>query len=702
MAVLQKLRDKGTMLLIVVGSALVLFIVGEAITSSASFRNEAKSNVGIINGKKIKLRSYLEKVDQMTNVYKIENGDNNVNEQATEQIRQSVWENEIQNKLLDNEANAIGMTVTDKEMYNLLVGNNISPIIANRRIFVNPQTGQFDPSIVQNFIQAINAPDASQRIPADQLSQYKSYWQFWENNVKQYQLQRKYASLLSSLIVTNSLDAKNAYNGGKDTVSVVYAMKNYFAIPDSAVKISESDLKELYNKKKEQFKQDANCEIAYVDFPMNPSKADFQDVEAWINKLKPEFSTTDDVAGVVNDNSDISYHGYSLTKSEVDPDFADFAFSGKVNDVDGPIFKDGTYKMARIVETGILSPDSVKLRNIFVAASTPDSTKALADSLENVLKAGGNFATLAAQYSQAQNGRMGGQIGWVHEAGMTKDFANLAFSTPANGYFQQVLPHGINLVEVEEVSNNVPKVKLAVLSRKVTASEHTRADIYNKAKQFASAYNTLEKLQDSTAKEGLVLETAKQVQTSTQQLNNLPKTREVIRWAFNNKTGKVSDVIDCGDNLVVAGIVKNEKEGYAPFKDVKSILQHELLNDKKAEILMAQMKGKSIEQLKTENYAIDSVSNITFNTSFAGSLGYEPELLGTAPLMSANQVSKPMKGVNGAFLFKVLSKDVSQKPFNAREEEVLLNARQQYMINYTAIQALVEMAKIEDLRYKYF
>lgn len=466
MATLNKIRKHGVLLLIVVGLALLAFIVGDFVNSSASFFSESSANVAEINGQNVKVRPYMEAIEQMTEVYKMEIGDANINDELTEQIHQAVWETTVRDKVLQHETEAIDMEVSETELYDLMMGKNIHPMISSRRIFFNPETHAFDPAIVAQFREMLDGDNPN--VSADQMRQWKYYWTFWENNVKMSRLEDKYNKLISNLLVVNSLDAQNSFDNKKASVDFVYATKSYFMIPDSTVTVSDSEIKTLYNKKKEQYKQEATRDLKYVIFDIKPSEDDFANAESWINNLKPTFETTTDIVSITNSNSDVTYKGNNLSKNEVDADFRDFAFSGKQDACMGPLFVDNTYKMARIVETGISLPDSIKLRHILVQGDTEEKTQLLADSIEQALKGGANFAMLAQQYSKiAQTAAKGGEIGWVKENELEKDMAVKAFKANTNELFQLKGMYGIQVLQVMERSAATPKVKLAILARKV-------------------------------------------------------------------------------------------------------------------------------------------------------------------------------------------------------------------------------------------
>ena len=700
MATLEKIRSKGLLLLIVVGLALVVFIVGDLVNSGSTYFQENSANVAVINGEKVKIRDYAEKMDQFNDVVKLQYG-NNINDEMAEQIRQMVWESTITEKVIADECENIGMAVTKNELLDMLVGNNISPMMMNNQMFFN-ENGQFDVNVVKQFITMLDSEEAAQNIPYEQLRLYRNYWRYWEHAIKTNRLQEKYTNLLNAALVVNSLEAQYAYNSGKVSADAVYAIKNYFAIADSTINVTDAEIKALYNNKKEQFKQKQSADIKYILVDIRPSAEDFAEVEKWINDLKEEFTTTEDIAAVVNSNSDVQYRGENLVKEQIDADFQEFAFTGKAGDVMGPIFINNTYKMARIIENNIASIDSVNLSNMYLRRETAEATQALADSIMDAVNKGASFAELAKTHSLLQNAELGGEIGWVSEMGLEKKIATPAFSTPAKNMFIVKEGNDINLFYVNELGAKTTKAKVAILARSVDATSRTHAELYNKMKQFIVDNNTIEKLEAEAANNGYVVLSATNIDINASAINNVTKAREVVRWIFENKEGEISDIFEVEDRIIAVAIDKHNAEGYRSIESVRPQLLAELRNEKKGDIIIAEMNGKNIDQLAAEGFRVDTVRNVNFASTYVGAIGNEPSLFARVTDAEIEKESAPIKGNTGAYIFKVINKEETAKPYNEQEEMVMLETRESYMNSYLSIEALKTAAEIEDMRYKYY
>ena len=704
MAVLDKIRSKGVLLVAVVGLALLAFIVGDFLNSGSSYFNKSRERVATVEGDDIDIKEFTAAIDQMTEVYKIETGKSELNEEMTSQLRQSVWESMVSEKILNAEAKKLGLAVSPDELSDRLIGNNIHPIILQRRSFAG-ENGQFSRPILVQFLNSLEQNPTSAEMK-QQLDKAKSYWKFWEKTVKNSILQEKYNTLIAKAVSANSLDAKMSFQSRKTSVDVAYVVQPYFLIPDSTVKVSDSEIKARYEKQKEQYKQEANSSFNYVVFDIKPLKEDYKEAEAWMNKLVNEFKTTDDIAGVVNSNSDIMYDGHNYSVNTVPAQLKGFAFGGKTGDVYGPAFANDTYTMARIIQSGIMQSDSVKLRHIFLL--TKDEAKA--DSLVKVIRAGGDFAALAQKYSAVkQTAANGGEIGWLQEGvpGVEKEITSQAFSKAKNEVFTIKSAQGIQIMQVMDKTPARQKVKLAILQRKVVPSSKSYSKIYNDAKQFAAELKA-DNFDKKAKEKGYLVHPATDVLRSTEKIADIAQSRQIIRWVFKSSVKDVSDVFDCGSKFVVATTTELNKKGYRSVAKVSDQLKAEIIKDKKAEMMIKNLSAQltktgSLEGLAS--YLKDSVKlapAINFASYQFGSAGFEPSVIGKVSIASLGKVSAPIKGNSGVYVVRTSNKQENPQPFNAKMEKMQLDGRMSYSLPYMILQDLKDKAEIEDNRLNFF
>ncbi len=645
---------------------MLAFIMGDFLNSGSSFFNRSRENVATIEGEDIHYTEYEAAKDQLTDVYKIESGRSDFDEEMTNQIRNQVWQMMLLDYTLKAQAEKIGMDVTADELSELCIGENPHQLIRSRRAFYD-ENGQFSRTALVQFLATIenDADDAEQ---AAALKQYKSYWMYWENAVRLTYMQEKYTSLVQHLVKANSIDAKYAFDARQNSTSVEYVMQPYFTVADSLVKVSESDIKKLYKEHKPLYKQTPNRAIAYVTFDITPSEQDFADAENAIKNLEEEFKTTDDVALIVNVYSDVNYDGRDYSKETVPAQFRDFAFgsnakAGQTTDI---LFENNTYAIARIMKCGYSLPDSVELKAI------------------------------------APAGQEDQELGWYTADELPQNIAEPALAGKRGGRF--TVKQGLNeqTFEIMDISPATPKVKLAILQREVNPSNKTYSTLYNKAKQFVSANQSEEALRAAASEAGLVVYPQYNLQATTEKVGNLKSSRQIVRWAFEDKRkeGQVSDVYECGDKFVVAVLTEINDGEYRPLESVRAELTMEAINNAKAKYISEKLAGvKSLDEAAAiTGTQIQSVEKVSLSDYRFGNAGAEPAIIGAALALADNTLSEPLKGNLGVYVLKTGTKVNAGGELNAEQEKQMISARYAYSLPYQAISLLEDKAEVEDHR----
>ncbi len=674
MATLQKIRSHGALLLLIVGLAMLAFIVGDFLNSGAAFFSRSRENVGEIAGQKITIMDFEKSINQLTEVYKIESGRQDFDERMHAQIRNQVWQEAVLTNSLRNQADKIGLTVTPKEVTDLCIGPNPSPLISGRRAFAD-ETGNYNPYIFMQFYQSMHNEEYADNA---QVQQFKDYWNYWEKTIALNHLQQKYMAVLQGSIVANSIDAKAQFNARQQTKVVDYVYESYFSVADSLVKVSDSEIRSLYQQRKEQYyKQEPNRSISYIVFPVIPSEEDYKEVETWIDDLKEEFSTIslEELPLMVNANSDVLYDATNYSKNTVPEKYKDFAFSAKAGAVTEVSFEDDTYSMARLVENGYSLPDSVKLRYIYLQ----DNNKTQIDSIINAIKHGAKFEDMVSRYAGEADAE---KIGWLTEQSLTPEISAQAMTKAKNELFTTPAGMGVQIFQVVDRTAPTPKAKLAILERKVNASSKTYGKIYNSAREFVLAHNTEAKFKEGAQEQSLTLVPATNILKNQDQINGLDQSRKIVRWAFEAKEGQVSDIFECGKNIVLATLTDVNESEYRPIAEVQMELRQQLLNDKKAEVLKQKMQGaESLEALaQTLGTDVLTAEGVRASSSYFGPAGQEPALVGEAFRLADNTLSAPVKGQRGVYVINVKQTTTESGEFNAEQEIAQLNQRYSYSI----------------------
>ena len=711
MATLEKIRSKAGLLVLVVGLALFAFIIGDFLNSGSTYFRQSQERIAEIDGEVIKIQDYQARVDEMAEIYKMQSGSASLPEEYMTQIRQSVFDGMVQEIVLDEATEKLGMTVGAEELFDMVQGEHISPLIQQMQMFTNPQTGAFDKSALLSFLKQIDVDNIA-AYPAEQqaqLLQAQNFWLFWEKNIKRQRLESKYTTLLSKAIAANSLEAKAAFDESAENSDIVYAMQSYATIPDSTIAVSESEIKQLYEQRKELYKQKASKIIDYIAVDIRPSKEDYDKVQADIESIKSELETTDRVADLVNENSEVPYVDAFFTEGSFDTELKQFATTAEVGAIYGPVFENDKYRLFKLVDK-TNAPDSVKVSHIMLAGKGEAETQALADSLMGALKGGASFEELAKQYSADQAAENGGELGWFTEAtalrGVNAEFKDAVFSTPINQVSIVKSMYGTHLVKVTEKTANVAKYKVADIDMTVSPSSKTYSNIYNELNQFISNNHSVEKLAANAKEAGYNLISDATVTKDDQLLGSVKSSRQVIRWAFQNDKGAISEIFECDDKFVVAAMKGAIEEGYRPLSMVAAPLKAELVAQKKGEQIAASLAAKNLTSVEAYAEAmgakVDSVKFVNFATRRISGIGIEPNLNAEVAMAQVDQVSAPVKGNNGVYVFKVYARNTDAKTYDEAEQVRTLDASNAYRVGFQAIQSLINKAEVEDNRIRFY
>jgi len=700
MSIIYRIRTKaGLLLSIIIGISLFLFILTDFITSGGFLYSKSKQNVAEINGTNISYTEYQNMLAQIEHIMKLQYQTNTLDEAVVENMRNQVWQDLIQKYLLDKEYKKLGLSLSDEELYDLIQGPNPHPLIMDR--FRNPETGTVNRLQLSGFLSNIEQMQGPE----------KQVWLFYENIINKDRLFTKYNNLIRKGLYVNSLEASRRVKDMNKSVDFSFIQKPYTEISDSSIVISKKDIRKYYNDYKEHFTQTESRDIKYVAFDIIPSSEDFENAEAWINEVKPQLEEVEDVEQFVTYTSP-PYDGTNYKQGDLPSTLDSFAFVSKLGDVYGPYFEDNTYKLAKLAKINYL-PDSIKASHILLPAdqSNVQQARAFADSLLKLAKDGYNFATLASDNSLDRiTSLSGGDLGWFHEGFKGKFFSDSAFSTNLGDVKLTFSEEGFHIVKVTDKSKPVKKVQLGIIKKEVTPSSKTDQYYYSKAMEFASTNNTLEKFEAAVADNDPVAIPVYNIMPLDNNVYGLENSRSIIHWAFNEaEEGSIIKNIDnYGNKYVVAVVTKVYNKGYKSIEMVSEEIARELMKQKKAEKISEDMTKaiagvSDIDHLANSlNLKVNSASDIKFTSFAIPGAGAETKVIGAVVNAPQNELSSPVAGENGVFIFTVDN-------INESEDEAITSLAKSYIErSYLAravrqgYEALTKLAKIEDKRYRFY
>lgn len=713
MAALGKIRSKGVILISILGFALFAFIAEELFRSCESSRNESRQQVGEVLGDKVNVQDFQKLVDEYTNVIKMTQGRDNLTDDDLNQVKDVVWNTFVQTEIISKEASKLGLQVTDQELQNILnAGTN--PMLLQTP-FVNQQTGRFDANLLKKFLAEYKQAQTTNPQMAEQYQGIYNFWTFIEKSLRQQVLAQKYQSLLAGCLISNPVSAKMAYTDENQESNIQLASFAYSSINDNKVKISDADLKAKYEELKPRFKQyEETRSIKYVDYQVLPSASDRaalnKTVAGYVQSLK---ETADPVEIVRNSGSLVTYLGIPQTKAAFPTDIAARLDSMAVGSTSAPVENklDNTINVVKLISK-VQLPDSVQFRAIQVGGATPADAAKTADSIFTALKSGAEFEAIAKKYGQT------GEKNWItsnqyqNATSMdadTKSYIESLNTLPVNEIKNLKLTQGNLILQITDRKAMTDKYVAAVIKKPIEFSKNTYSAAFNKFSQFVSESQTLEAMQKNASKYGYKVQERMDIRNSEHYVAGIHGTREALKWIFETDENKVSQLYECGDNdhLLVLVMTKINKKGYRSLDDenVKNYVKQEVLRDKKAEMLMAKVKGvNSISAAKAKGAQVSAVNQVTFAAPvFVQSTGMsEPALSGAVSATAKGKFSSAaVKGNGGVYLFQVLEKKMRPVKFNAKEYE---QRQRQKMMQYAGnfMQELYINANVKDNRYLFF
>ncbi len=705
MATLEKIRSKGPLVATVIGLALLAFILGDFIRSGDSLFSRNKFQIAQVAGESLQYQEFEKRVEDYVNVYKIRSGQSAIDENTMEQIRQQVWDQMVQESVMRNEYSHLGVGVSSDELYDMVTGKNVDPMI--RQSFTNPETGQFNPSAVVQFLKNMDQ---------DPSGNSKLLWLFIENELSHKRAFTKYTNLIAKGLYVTKSQTESEFSERSYIIDFKYVAQKYATISDSSVAVSEADLKSYYEQHKKEYKQGESRGVEYVTFDVVPSNDDRAAAQDWINKIKPELATATDVKQFVNSNSDVPFNEKHFKKGELpNKELDSMMFKEVAGFVYGPYLEDNTFKLAKLVEVKDMS-DSVKARHILIQ---PDGkkivdmkrAKVIADSLKDVIvNKKGDFTKLAETFSADQGtAKKGGQLDKFAEGAMVKPFNDACFNGKKGDLVVVESQFGIHIIEVQEKTKEIKKVQVAIVQRKIEPSSRTYQAVYADASKFRANNDSRVKFEKSIVDLKLTKKVAPNLAPTEKVIAGLDNPREMVRWAYKSEKNDVSQVFEFGQRYVVAVLTDIREKGYATLEQVKPQLEYLVRQDKKAEILIGKMKSATSEtsieavgQKLSSN--VSEAKNISFSSFQVPDAGYEPELIASAVLAAKDKISAPIKGKNGVYIFVVTSITPAPdaKGMNLSADKTKLSQGVQSRANYQAYEALKELADITDNRAKFY
>jgi peptidyl-prolyl cis-trans isomerase D len=708
MAVLENIRNRSGLLIILVGLALLAFILTDLVSGSNVLFGKSL-DIGEINGVKISAQEFNEKYVQYEENVKNANGVTSIDENTRQQIVDQIWNELIDKHIFNVQHSKAGIAVSSAELFDMIQGNNVDPQVKQIPIFQDSITGEFSPNRVLDFLKNRLTEEA------DPEGRMRKNWTDFEQQLIKARMKTKYANLVKRGMYYTSLQARRDFTDKNDYASFRVIAKNLELIPDTTVKLNDEDFKTFYNERKHEYEQaEETRRIEYVVFNVTATPQDREAIVSSLSELIDEFRNATDDSLFVSVNSDEPSFGDFIPSAKLPPVISDAVLNGGIGSVHGPYFDDNFMKLTKVVAYKAAS-DSVKARHILISTREGlDVASAMrrADSLKNEVKKGKNFADLARQFSEDPGSKEnGGDLGWFTEGMMVPTFNDACFNGKVGDLVVVESPYGAHLINIQEKTKPRNKVKLAEIKKRIAPSTETEEKVYYNADEFAGNSSNYESFKKLAEEKNYYIVPYDGLRISDRRINDLSESKELVRWAFDEKTkiGDVSKVFNIGEVYVVASLVNIKAKGIPPLDQMKASIEPAVIKWKKGKLVAEQfaqaLSGASdINAVAAKlNLEVEDGNRINYSSYSIPNYGYEPKVLGNVFGLPINKISQPIIGNNAVFIVQVTSRESEgEKPESWDEKKKQLSNNARFRVDGQLNQALTKKANIIDNRARFF
>ena len=703
MGIMSFLRNRAGLIIVgAIGFAIIAFLVSDAMQMGGSFLRADQTEVGEVDGEAIPILEFNEQVELNTNNFKQQMGQNTMDPQMTSYIVENTWNQFVSKLLMKKEMNRLGLQVSKNELNDLVTGKNPDPQIIQN--FGDPKTGQLNRVQLNSFLENVKTQAGD--------SPVSKQWTSFLLNIREGKMAQKYSNLIKNSIYVTTLEAREDYNQRNKLANFSYVSLDYNSVPDNQVKPTDQDYSDFYNENKFRYKNPSESRsFEYIVFDANPSKSDSAEVIAAVQKISADFRTSTNDSLFVSINSDTKLPISYVRKGQLDPALDSLIFKASAGTFIGPVFTNGSYKMAKVIDVKI-GPDSVKASHILInpaAEGGIDKAKSKADSIRNLISGGASFTELAAKFGTDASKDSGGDLGTFARGAMVPAFEEAVFNGQTGELKVINTQFGVHVIKINSQIGSSKVAKVALVDKSLSTSNKTQQEAYSKATAFLASAKNDKAFDEESKKLGYTKQLAENVIPTQAAVEGLDNSREMIRWVFGADKSDVSNqVFEMGNKFAVAKVVDVFEKGTLPLEQVKKQIEPLVIKRVKARLLLEKMNkvvtgSTSIEQVAQKvGKPVTPVQNIVFANPVIPGISQENKLVGTIFGSQPGKLSKSIEGDQGVYVF-VLNGFSKPLPLtNAFKQKVQVAQSIQQRASGEAYKVLLDKSDIKDNRVKFF
>ena len=713
MSIIQTIREKGAVIVIaLIAISLISFILMDSMSSrrgGSLFGNSNTTSVGIVNGEKININNFNDRVKEVEQQYP------NAGASQNNQIMESVWNQMVAEKVVEDQFQKLGITFTPDEMSAIMFSDDAPQQL--KQAFTNKETGQYDiDQAKQWWAQTKKNQDEQQRNAI--ISQII-------DPMRLNAMYRKYTSMIAGSMYQPKWLVKEQTEEKNQFAKISYVAVPYSEVSDSTVKVTDEDIQTYLENNKKKYKQEPGVMLSYVSFNAAANAQDSAKIYQSLQELKPQFAADSNAKFFLGRNSSVIplFDGY-VPKSKLQTPKKDSIISLPDGGVFGPYQDNGNYVLAKKLDTKVL-PDTIKCRHILIGTVNPqtqqplmDDTTAhrIADSIATAIKNGASFDALNQKYStdevaKQQNGVMTFDLQTIESDNFAKPFADFLLNDKGETRKVVHTQFGWHYIEILDKKDYEPSYKIAYMAKEIAPSDETINNANTEAIKLAGYAKDEKSFNDYVAKNGLQkVDVPTEIKENDYQVGQLNDARPIVRWAFDAKQGQVSDPFSIKDDFIVAIVDKRLKEGLPDASTARPEVEGIIMNNKKADIIKNKLGNPASLEAAAAPYHLQVLSTgddstLTFDAPIINGIGHEPKVAGAAFNKTyQTKVSPAFAGNSGVFVIKV-NGVFAKAPVNEALQKLQMNDELNKNVQATlsaSFQELKNTAEIKDYRSRFF
>lgn len=701
MTLINQIRDKSWLLLVVIGVAMFAFILGDFLSNNSALLGNGEPIVAEINGEEVTYREYNNIYQAELNNYRANAQGQQVNEFVEQSLQQSAWRKLLERYAFSNQYQELGLKVTNDELVDMVQGNNIHPSLAQQ--FRNQETGEVDRAAIQNYLANMD------KYPPQAQAAYYNF----EQQLAPERLRNKYTNLLAKTNFVTDAEAKREYLGQNTTATVQYLYVPFSSMPDSAVTVSDADLQQYYQNNIDDFTGEANRSIEYIEVKLEPTAQDIAEIKKDAEQLARQFANSQNDSAFAEANSYGSNPYMLVSKDQLPQQLANQNL--EMGRVYGPYRQDDRFIIYKLIGSRNDSAGVAKASHILLKTEGKDDAevKREANRILREVRNGKDFAAAAREYSEDfSNKNKGGDLGWFPEGRMVPEFNDAVMQASSTGVIPRLIKtqFGYHIINVTGL-RDTQKYTLAKVELDITPSQQTTDQAYRKVNRF-TRFQTTEEFQAAVdADSSLIRFQALTIGKNARNVNNLigPRVRSIVRWAYSDDTevGNVSEIYDLDNSYVIATLLSKREEGESNFEAVKDEVKQAYLKQKKAEVIKEKLSATSgtlgeRQQAYGPEAKLNAADDLSLGTTSLSGVGLAADAVAAAFRLEQGAVSKPITVDNAVVIVRLENKTEATETADYNIYKTQIQARTQSTVPFQVNQAIEEQFDVKDYRYKFF